>query len=103
MPEIEDFLGPAESLVGDEEFWRHQQQGLAVFLARGFNRIHKLPIAVPEESFLGDHFHIKPLLPLFEDAGSSAPNTPAFTMGPGGNSAKTERSICRRASAKYAR
>jgi hypothetical protein len=40
-PEIEDFLGPAESLVGDEEFWRHQQQGLAAFLAPGFNRIHK--------------------------------------------------------------
>ena len=69
-PEIEDFLGPAESLVGDEEFWRHQQQGLAVFLAPDFHRIHKLPIPVPEESLLGDHFHIKPLLPLLEDAGS---------------------------------
>ena len=69
-PEIEDFLGPAESLVGDEEFWRHQQQGLAVFLAPGFNHIHKLPIPVPEETLLGDHFHITPLLPLFEDAGS---------------------------------
>lgn len=69
-PEIEDFLGPAESLVGDEDFWRHQQQGLGAFLAPGFNRIHKLPIPVPEETFLGDHFHIKPLLPLLEDAGS---------------------------------
>ncbi len=69
-PKIEDFLGLAESLVGDEEFWRHQQQGLALFLAPGFNRIHKLPIPVVEETILGDHFHIKPLLPLFEDAGS---------------------------------
>jgi hypothetical protein len=69
-PEVEEFLGPAEALVGDEEFWRHQQQGLAVFLARGFNRIHKLPITVPEETLLGEHFHIKPLLPLLEDAGS---------------------------------
>ena len=69
-PQIEDFLGSAEPLVGDEEFWRHQQQGLAVFLAPDFNRIHKLPIPVPEEVFLGDHFHIKPLLPLLEDAGS---------------------------------
>lgn len=41
-----------------------------MFLAPGFNRIHKLPIPVPEETFLGDHFHIKPLLPLLEDAGS---------------------------------
>ena len=69
-PEIEDLLGPAESLVGDEDFWRHQEQGLAVFLAPGFNRVHKLPIPVPEEAFLGVHFHIKPLLPLLEDAGS---------------------------------
>ncbi len=69
-PEMEDFLGPAESLVGDEEFWRHQKQGLAVFLAPGFNRIHKLPIPIAEETLLGDHFHIKPLLPLLEDAGS---------------------------------
>jgi hypothetical protein len=69
-PEIEEFLGPAASLVGDEEFWRHQQQGLAVFLAPGFNRIHKLPLPVPEEAMLGDHFHIKPLVPLLEDAGS---------------------------------
>ncbi len=69
-PEIEDFLGPAESLVADDQFWRHQQQGLAIFLAPGFTRIHKLPVPVPEEIFLGDHFHIKPLLPLLEDAGS---------------------------------
>jgi len=41
-----------------------------VFLAPGFSRIHKLPIPVPEESFLGDHFYFKPLLPLFEDAGA---------------------------------
>jgi release factor family 3 len=67
--EIEELLEPAGSLVGDEDFWRHQQQGLAVFLAPGFNRIHKLAVPVPEETFLADHFHIKPLLPLLEDAG----------------------------------
>jgi len=58
-PEIDELLRPAESLVGDEDFWRHQQQGLAVFLAPGFSRVHKLPIPVPEEAFLGE-----PLLPL---------------------------------------
>jgi hypothetical protein len=68
-PEIEDLLRSAELLVADDAFWRHQQQGLAVFLAPGFNRTHKLPIPVQEETFLGDHFHIKPLLPLLEDAG----------------------------------
>jgi hypothetical protein len=68
-PEVEEFLEPAAALVGDEDFWRHQQQGLAVFLAPGFTRIHKTPIPVPEEMFLGDQFHITPLLPLLEDAG----------------------------------
>ena len=106
-PEIEDFLGPAESLVEDEDFWRHQQQGLGVFLAPRFNRIHKVPIPVPEETFVGDYFHIKPLLPLFEDAGSfwgrSAPSTPAFFRVPGGNLPKTRRSICRKGSARSER
>src|SRR5690348_70579 len=55
-PEIEELLEPAGSLVGDEEFWRHQRQGLAVFLAAGFARIHKLPVPVPEEAFVADHF-----------------------------------------------
>jgi Bacterial archaeo-eukaryotic release factor family 3 len=68
-PEIEELLEPAAALVGDEEFWRHQRQGLAVFLAPGFARVHKLPVPVPEETLLADHFHIKPLLPLLEDAG----------------------------------
>jgi hypothetical protein len=69
-PDIDALLAPAEALIGDDDFWRHQEQGLAVFLAPGFSRIHKLPQPVQEEVVLGDHFHIKPLLPLLEDAGS---------------------------------
>jgi Bacterial archaeo-eukaryotic release factor family 3 len=68
-PEIDALLAPAEVLVGDEDFWRHQTLGLALFLAPGFYRVHKLPISIPEEIVLGGHFYIKPLLPLLEDAG----------------------------------
>ena len=68
-PEIEALLAPAEALVGDNDFWRRQQQGLALFLAPGFSRVHKLPIAVPERMVLGGYFHIRPLLPLLDDAG----------------------------------
>jgi hypothetical protein len=68
-PEIEVLLAPATALVHDEAFWQHQQQGLAILLAPGFARIHKLPIAVAEELVVGGYFHIKPLLPLTEDAG----------------------------------
>ena len=68
-PEIDAFLAPARRLIDDGAFWRHQGHGLAVFLAPDFGRVHKLPIAMPEEMVLGSHFHIKPLLPLLDDAG----------------------------------
>ncbi len=69
-PEIDALLEPARRLVDDEEFWRYQDQGLGVFLGPGFDRIHRLPIAVPEELAVADHFSIKPLLPLIDPAGS---------------------------------
>src|SRR5438309_9726878 len=44
--EIDALLAPAASLVEDDQFWRHPENGLAVFLAPGFSRVNKLPIAV---------------------------------------------------------
>jgi hypothetical protein len=69
-PEVEALLAPTRKLVDDEEFWRYQEQGLAVFIGPGFDRVHKLPIAVPEELLISNHFGIKPLLPLIDPAGS---------------------------------
>jgi hypothetical protein len=69
-PEIDALLAPARRLVDDEEFWRCRDQGLGIFLGPAFERIHKLPIAVPEELAIADHFCIKPLLPLIDQAGS---------------------------------
>jgi hypothetical protein len=65
-PEITKLLEPAAAIVDDEDFWRYQDRGLAVFLAPGFDRIHKLPVAVPEALTAGTHFSIRPLLPLIE-------------------------------------
>jgi len=67
---IDALLEPARQLVEDDEFWRSRERGLGVFLGPGFDRIHKLPIAVPEELAIADHFSIKPLLPLIDQAGS---------------------------------
>jgi hypothetical protein len=66
---IDAFMAPAAALLEDQDFWRHQENGLAVFLAPSFSRVHKLPLAVAEEAVLGPHFRIKPLLPILEDAG----------------------------------
>src|SRR5438067_3880387 len=68
--EIDRLLQPARRLVDDEEFWRHQEQGLAIFLGTGFKRIHKVSVAVPEELTIASHFCIKPLLRLLDGAGS---------------------------------
>lgn len=65
----DELLAPAAALVEDNEFWRRQEKGLAVFLARGFSRTHRLPLDVAEETVIGPEFHIKPLLPLLDDAG----------------------------------
>jgi hypothetical protein len=69
-PEIDALLRPARRLVDDEEFWRHQEEGLAIFLGAGFERIHHLPVAVPEELAIAGHFCIKPLLPLIDSSGA---------------------------------
>ena len=69
-PAIDALLQPTRNLVDDEEFWRYQDEGLAIFLGPAFDRIHKLPIAVPEELTIAGHFCIKPLLPLIDAAGS---------------------------------
>ena len=66
-PEIEELLAPGRALLEDDDFWRHQQEGLGVFIAPAFCRVHRLPIAVPEESVVDRYFYIRPLLPLTED------------------------------------
>lgn len=65
----DELLAPAAALVEDAEFWRRQEKGLAVFIGPGFSRTHRLPIEVAEETVIGPEFHIKPLLPLLDDAG----------------------------------
>src|SRR5690349_15862837 len=40
--EIDKLLAPAWRLLEDETFWRHQQEGLAIFLAPAFDCVHRL-------------------------------------------------------------
>jgi Bacterial archaeo-eukaryotic release factor family 3 len=67
--EADDLLAPIVSLIADGDFWRHQEAALAAFAAPGFSRIYRLPAEVPEELVIGPRFHIKPLLPVLQDAG----------------------------------
>jgi hypothetical protein len=50
-------------------FWRHQSDGLAIFLSSGFSRYYRLPLGFEELLVVAEHFHIKPLLPLLSGDG----------------------------------
>ncbi|MBF2051604.1 MAG: hypothetical protein IGS54_30285 [Elainella sp. C42_A2020_010] len=66
--EVLERLQPVLELDRDE-FWQHQSQGLAIFLADGFLRYYRLPLAFDELVVVSDRFHLKPLLPLLTGDG----------------------------------
>ena len=68
-PEADALIEPARRLLDDEEFWRHQDHSLAIFIAPGFDRVHRLPIEVAEEVAIGRHFCVRPLLPIIDPTG----------------------------------
>jgi hypothetical protein len=68
-PEAEELLGPARELLDDSVFWRHQSQGLAVFLSPGVFRYYRLPLNFEDLVVVADRYHLKPLLPLLTGDG----------------------------------
>lgn len=69
-PEAEALLAPGRALEDDPRFWRHQNRGLAVFLAKDLFQFHRLPMAFDEQVTVGRRFHINPLLPLLAADGT---------------------------------
>jgi hypothetical protein len=59
-----ELLAPARDLVGDDEFWRHPADGLALFVASGFFQARPVPLELEERVEIGDDFALRPLLPL---------------------------------------
>ncbi len=69
-PDAEALMRPVSALLDDGEFWRHQDRGLAIFLARGLFQIHRVPMETPEEVVVDTRFALRPLLPLLADDGN---------------------------------
>ena len=59
-------LGSLESLVGDDEFWRHQGDGLALFASDEFSRMYRLPASVPDLVVVAPTFHTRPLVEFLQ-------------------------------------
>lgn len=61
-----DSIGkPIENLLDDGDFWRHQSDGLAIFLADGFMEKFTVPVNFESFTYIADHFYLKPLIPMF--------------------------------------
>ena len=67
--DVQKVIEPASRLLQDSYFWRHQSDGLAIFLSSNRVRRYRLPLNFEELVVVIDHFHIKPLLPLFTGDG----------------------------------
>ncbi len=68
--EIDTLLQPAEALLADETFWKSQNEGLVLFLNAEGMDMHRLPLEMPELTFVGERFYVKPLMPLVNEDGT---------------------------------
>ena len=59
-----DLMGPVEALIGDGDFWQHQEEGLAVFRSPDLFRAYRLARSFPELAVVNSRFYLKPLFPL---------------------------------------
>lgn len=68
-PDASEVLRPARELIEDEAFWRHQSDGLALFLRTGWFRCYRLALRFEETVVVSDRFYVSPLLPLLTGDG----------------------------------
>lgn len=61
---IETLLSPIEDLVVETSFWNTREGGVALFRSPAFTRVFHLSRDFAQRCVIGDHFFLKPLLPL---------------------------------------
>lgn len=67
--EIENFTAPVLDLVEDADFWRHQSEGLAVFLSHDIFENYTVPVRFEEFNYISSEFYLKQVLPVYNDNG----------------------------------
>lgn len=60
--ETEELLSKAESLLGQSEFWRYNDKGLAIFITDEFFKFYRLPFEMEERILIDNHFLVTPLI-----------------------------------------
>jgi len=67
--EASALLQPAQAFMDDANFWNHQRDGLAVFMAADDFHYYHLPFSVEELLIISQTYYVKPVLPLFTNNG----------------------------------
>lgn len=67
--ESNKLLQPAYDLYNEESFWSNLSDGLAMFISPDHSEYFELPIAFNTYHFVGDHYHLRSLLPMFNGDG----------------------------------
>lgn len=65
--EISELLQPAKALIDDPMFWRHQSDGLALFLTEHQFKYYTIPISFEAYSYISSELYLKPILALFNE------------------------------------
>jgi hypothetical protein len=68
-PEAAELLKPARNLLDDQTWWEHQDDGLAIFVAKDVFKTYRLPVEFHELVAVEKRFHLKPLFPLLNGSG----------------------------------
>ncbi len=66
---VDAFVGKAQELLENSEFWRFQYDGLAVYIAQDDFHVYRLPFPVEEFVIQAHSYYVKPLLPIFTNNG----------------------------------
>ena len=64
---IDNYLEPISELLSDFQLWRNPSDGMVIFLSQENGlTYYQLPIEFDPYVYVGDHYYIVPLTPLFE-------------------------------------
>ena len=68
--ELKERFDSLARLITDEEFWRHQQNGLVVFATPDWVDIRRVAHSLPQSARVGSTFFLLPLVPVVQQAGT---------------------------------
>jgi hypothetical protein len=67
--EIRRVLGKASGMERDEDWWQHQSDGMAMFLAEDHFACYRVPLSFEERVHVGKWFFVRPMVRLLQGDG----------------------------------